>query len=123
MWTEHVKSCYQDNIKPSANVHIALLDINTEGKLHREIKDIIEETDIMLYITRAQKDVLRNYMSQVEEIINPAGDLGSRATTWTVDEDKRITEFKAAPRGPKARSPSKDRSTLPSYVKREEGFD
>lgn len=47
----------------------------------------------MLYITRNQKEILKNYISQVEEIINPDGEFGPRATTRAVDEDKQVTEF------------------------------
>ena len=74
-------------------MHIALLDINAEGKLHREIRDIIEEIDIMLYITRSQKDVLKSYVSQVEEIIDPLGKYQPRSTTRSWDKDRAVTEY------------------------------
>ncbi|KAH8892695.1 hypothetical protein GQ53DRAFT_805688 [Thozetella sp. PMI_491] len=119
-WMEHVKSWYQGNIKPSVNV---LLDINAEGKLQSEIKDIIEEIDIMLSIIRSQKEVLKSYISQVEEILNPNGEFGSRATTWTVDEETQVTEFQsdspsAATRRPlKAETTFPPRNELPSHIK------
>lgn len=124
MWTGHAKSCYNSNSKPQANLHIALLDINAEGMLHREIKDIVEELDIMLFITRSQKEVINNYVSQVEGIINPNGEFGARATTRANDGDIQITEFTNSTAATDERKHSEASGTaLPEYIMKATVYD
>lgn len=50
-----------------------MLDINPEGKLQREIKDILEELDILLYVKRTQRTVLQDFIVHVEHILDPHG--------------------------------------------------
>ncbi|KAK3312035.1 hypothetical protein B0H66DRAFT_101740 [Apodospora peruviana] len=50
-----------------------LLNINPEGKLQREIKDIVDELDIMLMINRQQLEVIRKFVKHAEDILDPAG--------------------------------------------------
>jgi hypothetical protein len=59
-----------------SELHIPLLDIYPEGILQREIKDIIEELDIMIDINRTQKEVLRDFIMHVEHILDPHGIYG-----------------------------------------------
>lgn len=58
------------------DIYIPLLNINPEGMLQREIKDIIEELDIMLQITKSHKIVLRDFITNVEHILDPDGVFG-----------------------------------------------
>ena len=50
-----------------------LLNINPEGKLQREIKDIVDELDIMLLINRQQLEVIRKFVKHAEDILDPKG--------------------------------------------------
>ncbi len=50
---------------------MALLDIRAEGKLQREIKDILDELDIMLHIYKKQREVMRRFCKHVEHILDP----------------------------------------------------
>lgn len=72
-WTERASKMYRR--LPGGGVlselHIPLLDINPEGKLEKEIKDIVEELGIMAYIKRAEKDVLQSFVDNARQILNP----------------------------------------------------
>ncbi|KAI1338032.1 hypothetical protein F5Y15DRAFT_388740 [Xylariaceae sp. FL0016] len=79
-WTDHARSVYRS---PSAQgdtsrLHVPLLDINPEGELEREIKDIVEELGIMIHINRTHRDVLKQFVSHVEHILDPDGQMGER---------------------------------------------
>jgi hypothetical protein len=66
----------------------ALLDINPEGKLVREIKDILDELNIMIQIKKHQERVLSEFMKHAnhisEELRNNAGEKieDKRAEWW-----------------------------------------
>ncbi|CAM1509028.1 Fc.00g027670.m01.CDS01 [Cosmosporella sp. VM-42] len=47
-------------------LHKGLLNITHEGKLQRETKDIIEELDIMIYIIKKQREVLKRFKKHAE---------------------------------------------------------
>ncbi|KAG6363933.1 hypothetical protein INS49_009036 [Diaporthe citri] len=72
-WTERASKMYRR--LPGGGVlselHIPLLDINPEGKLEKEIKDIVEELGIMTYIKKAEKDVLQSFVDNARQILNP----------------------------------------------------
>jgi soluble P-type ATPase len=46
-----------------------LLNISTEGNLQREIKDVIDELDIMIHIYMQQKDVVKKFKRDVERLL------------------------------------------------------
>ncbi|KAK3386840.1 hypothetical protein B0H63DRAFT_411967 [Podospora didyma] len=50
-----------------------LLNVNPEGKLLREIKDVLDELDIMLWVSQRQRDVIRKFTQQAERILDSAG--------------------------------------------------
>ncbi|KAL2128341.1 hypothetical protein VTI74DRAFT_9302 [Chaetomium olivicolor] len=74
-WTSKASSMYRAKSKhvDSSELHIPLLDINPEGKLQREIKDIIDELDIMLHIYKQQREVIKRFCKHVEHILDPEG--------------------------------------------------
>lgn len=51
-----------------------LLNISTEGELQREIKDVIDELDIMIYINNQQLEVMKKFAKDVGDLLNPDGD-------------------------------------------------
>jgi hypothetical protein len=59
----------------------ALLDVNPEGDLSREIKDILDELHIMINIKSKQQRVLKDFQKHVEYILAPelaiAKDMGT----------------------------------------------
>jgi hypothetical protein len=59
----------------TAELHVPLLDIHPEGKLQREIKDILDELDIMINLTRRQREIIGRYCKHVENILDPDGRL------------------------------------------------
>ena len=62
-WTYEAKLVYRSRGSDTSELHVPLLDINPEGRLEREIKDIIEELDIMIHITKTQKDILEKFVT------------------------------------------------------------
>lgn len=74
-WTDNAKEIYhQRGSIEISKLHIPLLDINPEGKLEREIKDIVEELDIMIHITKTYEDILKNFVANVEDFLDPSGE-------------------------------------------------
>jgi hypothetical protein len=70
-----------------------LLNVSPEGMLQREIKDIIDELDIMIRIARQQKEVLKDFKKHVEKILDPDGDLTKKAgATGASDKIKAKAE-------------------------------
>ncbi|KAI1346033.1 hypothetical protein F5Y01DRAFT_322383 [Xylaria sp. FL0043] len=71
-WTDDARKIFRSKqYADTSDLHIPLLDINPEGKLEREIEDIIEELDIMLHITNIHKDIIKSFITQAEKILNP----------------------------------------------------
>jgi hypothetical protein len=48
---------------------LPLLDLGPESELQREIRDIIDELDIMLYIVKQQQEIIGNFKINVEAIL------------------------------------------------------
>ncbi|KAI1271146.1 hypothetical protein F5Y07DRAFT_405873 [Xylaria sp. FL0933] len=72
-WTDDARKIFRSKqYADTSDLHIPLLDINPEGKLEREIEDIIEELDIMLHITNIHKDIVKSFIAQAEKILNPS---------------------------------------------------
>ncbi|KAK1955974.1 hypothetical protein LY78DRAFT_697445 [Colletotrichum sublineola] len=75
-WTEGTSKIYNSKSKyeNTAHLHIApLLNINPEGKLQPEVRDIIDELDIMLHVIKEQKEVIKRFVKNVESIYDPCG--------------------------------------------------
>jgi len=76
----------------------SLLDINPEGDLSREIKDILDELHIMLNIKSKQQRVLKDFQRHVEYILAPelaiAKDMGTArvktVTALKISETQKI---------------------------------
>lgn len=74
VWTSKIVNLASPN--PLADITsfvFPLLNINPEGKLQREIKDIIDELDIMMLINRQQLTVIRTFVKHAEDILDPQG--------------------------------------------------
>lgn len=104
-WTERASKMYRR--LPGGGVlselHIPLLDINPEGKLEKEIKDIVEELGIMTYIKKAEKDVLQSFVDNARQILNPgdAAEVQKRPETPSVT---KLDDYFSHQRGYDARS-------------------
>lgn len=74
-WTQKASAVYRSKSKfvDSSDLHVPLLDIHPEGKLQREVKDIIDELDIMINVHKKQKEVIRRFCKHVERILDPEG--------------------------------------------------
>ncbi|EGO56226.1 hypothetical protein NEUTE1DRAFT_29386, partial [Neurospora tetrasperma FGSC 2508] len=72
-WTQEASKIYRARSKyvNSSDLHVSLLDINPEGKLQREVKDILDELDIMLHVHKRQRDIMKRYRRHVEHILDP----------------------------------------------------
>lgn len=67
---------------------IPLLNINKEGQLQREIKDIIDELDIMIYISAQQRDVVKKFKKEVTHILDPSGIWRDKLSTTPISNPK-----------------------------------
>ncbi|KAK8001125.1 hypothetical protein PG991_013347 [Apiospora marii] len=87
-WTEQWKANSSRKSKSrTTQLHVSLLDINPEGKLQREIKDIIEELEIMIHINRTHRTILNGFIHQVIHIMDPNGRLKHRVSLHKFDKD------------------------------------
>lgn len=87
-WTEQWKASSSKKRKSRmTELHVSLLDINPEGKLQREIKDIIEELEIMIHINRTHKTIINGFIRQATHIMDPDGQLKPRFLLHKVDGD------------------------------------
>ncbi|KAI1756205.1 hypothetical protein F4782DRAFT_550101 [Xylaria castorea] len=78
-WTDEARKIFRSQgYMNTRGLHIPLLDINPEGKLEREIEDIIEELDIMLRISNIHQDIIKSFIEQAENILDPGGDFRKR---------------------------------------------
>ncbi|OTA98762.1 hypothetical protein M426DRAFT_17086 [Hypoxylon sp. CI-4A] len=76
-WTDDASTIYRSNGHgDTSGLNVPLLDINPEGRLEREIKDIIEELDIMIHIMKTHKTVLDSFITNAESILDPFGTFG-----------------------------------------------
>ena len=57
----------------ASQLHVPLLDIHPEGKLQKEINDIIDELDMMIHVNKKQNEVIRRFQKQVEPIMDRSG--------------------------------------------------
>ncbi|RYP51857.1 hypothetical protein DL768_002893 [Monosporascus sp. mg162] len=77
-----------------SSIHVPLLNITPEGKLQREIKDILDELGIMIHLVEQQKAVLDKFVKNASTIIcgNKSGirkEKGDRA--WNKKANKSFT--------------------------------
>ncbi|KAK0613539.1 hypothetical protein B0T14DRAFT_499008 [Immersiella caudata] len=99
-WTQKASKVYRS--KPEHNetqdLHVPLLDIHPEGKLQREVKDILDELDIMINITRRQRELIKRFCRHVENILDPEGRWrhGSEDQSHGVAEDDEFKEKETA---------------------------
>ncbi|OTB12173.1 hypothetical protein K445DRAFT_369569 [Daldinia sp. EC12] len=76
-WTEEAGDIYKANGKKDIYGHqIALLDIHPEGRLEKEIKDIIEELDILIHITKVHMKMISAFIANAESLLDPCGKFG-----------------------------------------------
>ncbi|KAM0545976.1 hypothetical protein ACHAPJ_011088 [Fusarium lateritium] len=73
-WTENALDFYRHpRVTDPNELHVPLLDINPEANMHREIKDIIEELNIMIYVVRSHIKVLEDFITHVQHMLDPEG--------------------------------------------------
>lgn len=58
-----------------------LLNISTEGALQREIKDVLDELGIMLYLQNQQLDVIKSFVNHAKTLLDPKGEPGMSPAT------------------------------------------
>ncbi|KAI0024073.1 hypothetical protein F4780DRAFT_769011 [Xylariomycetidae sp. FL0641] len=71
-WTDEASVVYRSQgSADKPDLHVPLLDIQPEGKLEREIKDIIEELDIMLHIVKTHKEISKRFIANAQHMLDP----------------------------------------------------
>lgn len=78
-WTEEARKIYKSRARAAGSrLHVPLLDITPEGDLEKEIKDIIEELGIMIYVNKTHRDVLKQFITHVKHILDPNGEYSGK---------------------------------------------
>ncbi|ROV99977.1 hypothetical protein VMCG_06156 [Cytospora schulzeri] len=67
--TEIYQSGIEDKVDPS--LLLALLNVTPEAELQREIRDIIDELDIIMHIVTQQKEMITRFVKLAKEILKP----------------------------------------------------
>lgn len=81
----------EDNVDPK--LLNALLDVSLEADLQREIRDIIDELDIVLHIVQQQQDMITRFKTFAEQIMgSEIRDLNTQAA----EKDKQTIAASAA---------------------------
>lgn len=88
-----------------------LLNLRAEGELQREIKDVIDELDIMIYIYSQQKDVLKKFVKEVGKLLKPD----------KMEKKKSSTVPVTSPTPPTSAAPSTSRRD--QYAERLKAYD
>ncbi len=71
-WVDHAGVVYLSNGKLSVDeLKKPFLGIHDEGKLQKEIKDIIEELDIMTFIAQRQKNMVEEFIRNTKRVLCP----------------------------------------------------
>ncbi len=72
LWADRAQTIYSSSNRLSVtdihDIQHTVLDIHAEGKLQNEIKDIIEELDILVFITERQKTVVKKFIQNTRRI-------------------------------------------------------
>ncbi|KUI59980.1 hypothetical protein VP1G_07196 [Cytospora mali] len=92
-WTEKLGSLTsRRNVAATISELVApLVNISPEGRLQREIKDIMDELDIMIYINEQQKAVMKKFVKNAKGLLNHKLN-PSKLSTGT--KEQRKTELK-----------------------------
>ncbi|KAH6693606.1 hypothetical protein F5X68DRAFT_247974 [Plectosphaerella plurivora] len=100
-WTKEANRVYRSRTgeADSTRLHVPLLDIRREGKLQREIKDIIDELDMMMYLGAQQAKVLKRFKRLAQQMLSPVAAykepdrnsdilpaLKTRTESWSLEE-------------------------------------
>lgn len=77
LWADNASKMYKSNsFGDTPEHHISLIDVHAEGRLDQEIKDIVEELDIIMHITKVQKEMLSSFITNAENLLDPLGKFG-----------------------------------------------
>ncbi|EAA34321.3 hypothetical protein GE21DRAFT_3572 [Neurospora crassa] len=91
-WMKEAFYMYRTGSVRLAKLEASLLDMNTESNLQIEVKDIIEELDMMLQIHMKQRDIVKRFSRHVEHILDPECRVSSNASVrggnsrWSDDQ-------------------------------------
>jgi hypothetical protein len=78
-WTKKARTIYKSRARAAASkLHVPLLDITPEGELEKEIKDILEELGIMIYVNNTHLEVLNQFIRHVKHILDPHTELAGK---------------------------------------------
>jgi hypothetical protein len=69
---------------------LPLLDLRPESKLQREIRDIIDELDIMLYIVKQQHEIIGHFKTNAVEILT--SERNKKENGGREDQDRLVSE-------------------------------
>jgi len=68
---------------------LALVGVMKESHMQREIRDITDELDIIIYVVKQQQHILAKFTEQALEVLDPLDDDDKRATPRRKAFEKR----------------------------------
>lgn len=86
--SERLTGIYQSGIEDKVDpaLILALLNVTPEAELQREIRDIIDELDIILHIAKQQNDMITRFVKLATQIIDADVDKYSRYQETSQEE-------------------------------------
>jgi hypothetical protein len=105
-WTEQAAKMYRSRHSfnyVNMDFHIPLLDINPESILQSEIRSVIDELEIMIHLTKQQREVFKRFRKNVERILE------SEAGRWVTDRTATVDGT--------AQQPGNKALTLPDLIR------
>lgn len=98
--SERLTGIYQSGVEDKVDpaLILALLNVTPEAELQREIRDIIDELDIILHIAKQQNDMITRFVKLASQIVDADVD------KYTKDVDAQTTH--KVPHGDLGRSSS-----------------
>lgn len=79
--------------KVDPNLLLALLNVTHEAELQREIRDIIDELDIILHIAKQQQEMIKRFVKFALEIIDPDASRHKAASPYDETHSEQYTAF------------------------------
>ncbi|ROW18177.1 hypothetical protein VPNG_00044 [Cytospora leucostoma] len=92
LWTlsQRLTDIYESGVEDEvdSSILLALLNVTPEAELQREIRDIIDELDIILHIVHQQKEMINRFVKFAKEsLAQPNADLSEKSVFYDKRED------------------------------------
>ncbi|KAI1653377.1 hypothetical protein F4813DRAFT_374522 [Daldinia decipiens] len=84
-WARDARQIYNSNWDVDTLELMTLIDIYPEGQLELDLKDIVEELDIMIHITKVHKEMIAAFTTNAQSLLGPIGRFGDSIKSKITD--------------------------------------